>query len=220
MQFLRPISLSVAVAVLTAIVVYIVSYLAYPVSGIDVQGSRMLPKAEVWQAVPDRASLITLNETLLKERLKSNPWVKSVSISRDWKSGIVTVEVEERDPFLSGEIDGRKVAYATDGAEIPSLGGVGLKRVPLDPRRLEEILQVGKTLQDNGVTVDSISGVGAGGIEALVDGRKVLLAGDVGARQAQALPDLMSRHPEVTTFDLRSPERIVIQGRVAGEPSG
>ncbi len=220
MQFLRPISISLAVAVLTAIVVYIVSYLAYPVSGIDVQGSRMLPKAEVWQAVPDRASLITLNETLLKERLKADPWVKSVSISRDWKSGIVTVEVEERRPFLSGEMDGRKVVYAADGNEIPILGATGMKSVPLDPRRLEEILQATKTLENNGVSVDAISGVGAYGIEALVDGQKVLLAGDVDVGQAQALPALMSRNPEVPTFDLRSPQRIIIEGRVSGEPSG
>ena len=180
----------------------------------------MLPKAEVWQAVPDRASLITLNTILLEDRLKSNPWVKSVGVSKDWASGIVTVEVEERDPFLSGEIDGRKVVYAADGTEISSLGGIGLKSLPLDRRRLEEILEAGETLEKSGVAVDSIVGLGAYGVEAVVEGRRVLFAGEVGVRQAQALPELMDRHPEVSRFDLRSPERIVVEDRPAGEPSG
>ena len=220
MQVLRPISISLAVAVLTAIAVYIVSYLLYPVSGIEVEGAKMVPKTEVWQAVPDRASLVTLNATLLKDRLKSNPWIESVGISRNWKSGIVTVEVEERCPFLNGTLDGRKVVYAADGTEIPSLGGIGLERVPLDRKRLEEILEAGQTLEDNGVTVDSVTGVGAYGIEASVDGRKVVLASDVGAGQARALSGLMARRPEAPAFDLRSPERIVIEERSARGSSG
>ncbi len=220
MRFLRPISISLAVAVLTAIAVYIVSYLIYPVSGINVEGARMLPKSEVWQAVPDRASMVTLNVTLLEKRIKSNPWVESVGVSKDWSSGIVTVKVEERRPLVSGELDGSKVVYAADGTRIPSLGGVGLNSVPLDRRRLEEILKAGKTLEDNGVTVDSITGAGAYGIKAVVEGREVVFTGDVGARQAQALPRLMSRYPEVRSFDLRSPERVVVEDRLAGESSG
>ncbi|MDQ4106195.1 MAG: FtsQ-type POTRA domain-containing protein [Actinomycetota bacterium] len=216
MQILRPISISLAVAILTAITVYIVSYLIYPISGIQVEGARMLPKTEVWQAVPDRASLITLNATLLEERLKSNPWVKSARVSRDWSSGIVTVEVEERRPILSGEMEGRKVVYAADGTEIPRLGGGNLESMALDQRRLEEILAVGKTLENNGVVIDSITGVGAHGVEALVEGRQILFAGEVGVRQARALPELMSQHPQAPRFDLRSPERIVIEDRTAG----
>lgn len=220
MQFLRPISISLAVAMLTAITVYIVSYLIYPVSGINVEGARMLPKSEVWQAVPDRASLVTLNVTLLEKRIESNLWVESANASRDWSSGIVTVKVEERRAFVRGELDGRKVVYAADGTQIPSLGGIGLKSMPLDRRRLEEILKAGKILEDNGVAVDSIVGAGASGIEATIEGRKVLFTGDVGAGQAQALPKLMSRHPEVRSFDLRSPERIVVEDRSVGESSG
>lgn len=220
MQILRPISISLAVAVLTAITVYIVSYLIYPVSGIRVEGAEMLPKTDVWQAVPDHASLVTLNETLLEDRLKSNPWVKSASVSRDWTSGIVTVEVEERRPFLSAKMDGRRVVYAADGTEIPRLGGVGLKDLALDRRRLEDILEAGRTLENSGAAIDSIVGVGAYGVEALVEGRTVVFAGEIGARQAEALPEFMERHPAVTRFDLRSPERIVVEDRAAGESSG
>lgn len=220
MQILRPISISLAVAILTAITVYIISYLIYPVSGIEVEGARMLPKTEVWQAVPDRASLITLNAILLEDRLKSNPWVESADVTKDWASGIVTVKVEERRPILSGEIDARRVVYAIDGTEIPRLGGSKLESVALDQGRLEEILAAGKTLENNGVVVDSIVGTGSYGVEALVEGRRVLFAGEIGARQARALPELMDRYPQVPRFDLRSPERIAIEDRMPGEPSG
>ncbi|MGB3681856.1 MAG: FtsQ-type POTRA domain-containing protein [Rubrobacteraceae bacterium] len=220
MQLLRPVCISLSVAALTAIVVYILSYLIYPVSGIEVVGAKMVPKTEVWQAVPDRASLVTLNTTLLKDRIKSNPWVQSVGVSKDWKSGIVTVEVEERSAFLSGTLGGRKVVYAADGTEIPRLGGTGLEQLSLDPKRLEEILEAGKTLEKNGITVDSVTGVGANGIEASVDGRKIILAGEVGASQAQALSGLMSRNPEAPAFDLRSPDRIIIEDRTARGASG
>ena len=220
MQFLRPISVSLAVAMLTAIAVYIGSYLIYPVSGIDIEGARMLPKSEVWQAVPGHTSLVTLNANLLESRLKSNPWVKGVKVNKDWSSGIVTVEVKERRPFVSGELDGRKVVYSAGGTRIPNLGGTGMKSVPLDQKRLEEILRAGRTLKDNGVAVDSIVGVGSYGIEATVDGRKILFAGRIRPAQANALPKLMSSNPRVSSFDLRSPERIVVGGRAGGEASG
>lgn len=220
MQFLRPISISLAVAVLTAIVVYIGSYLIFPVSGIEVEGAHMLPKSEVWQAVPDHTSLVTLNANLLKDRLKSNSWVKSASVNKDWSSGIVTVEVKERRAFVKGEIKGRRVVYAPDGTQVPGLGGIGMKTVPLDQKQLEDILRAGRTLNNNGVTVESIVGAGPAGVQAAVDGKKILFAEEIRPAQAQALPTLMSNNPKVWSFDLRSPERVVIEGRTGGEESG
>lgn len=213
--------ISVAVAILTAITVYIVSYLAYPVTGIKVDQTRMLPRAEVWNAVPDRASLLTLNRTLLERRLRANPWVKDVSVSRDWESGIVTVEVEERLPVLKGEINGRETVFAADGTELPELGGAGLESVELDGNRLEEILKAGKTLVENGVEVESVTGVGPGGVEAVVEGRRVIFSSVVEDGQARALPEVMAENPEAPLFDLRSPERVVVAGSRPGkEPDG
>ncbi len=213
--------ISVAVAVLTAIAVYIVSYLAYPVTGIKVEQARMLPQTEVWNAVPDRASLLTLNSTLLERRLKANPWVEGVAVSRDWRSGIVTVKVEERSPVLRGAVNGRETVFAADGTELPKLGGSGLQVVKLDENRLEEILEAGKTLVRNGVEVESVTGVGPGGVEVLVDGRRVIFSSVVEAGQARALPEVMAENPGAPSFDLRSPERVVVAGgRTAGEPDG
>ena len=208
-QLLRPLSISFAVAALTAITVYIAAYFIYPVTGIKVEGAHMLPETYVWNAVSDRASLMTLNSSLLERKIKSNPWVKGAEVSKDWQSGIVMVEVKEHRPVLKGEIDGRGNVYAADGTELPVLGGAGLPTVNLGERRLESILSSGRTLQKNGVTVESVPGVGPGGVEAIVDGRRVIFSGPVQVEQARMLPKVMAQNPDVAVFDLRSPERVV-----------
>lgn len=210
-RFLRPIGVSLAVAALTAVVVYIVAYLAYPVTGVQVTGEQMLTETRVMDSIPDRASLLTLNSGLLERRLQSNPWVKGAEVSKDWQSGIVTVEVEEREPVLKGEIDGREVVFAADGTELPRLGGSGLPVLELNERRLESVLSSGRTLEDGGVVVESIAGAGPGGVEALVGGRRVIFSGEVRPGQAEALPETMQQNPEASAFDLRSPGRVVVQ---------
>ncbi len=220
-KFLRPICVSLAVAVLTAILVYIVAYLVYPVTGVKVQGARMVPETQVWNSVPDRASLLTLNTTLLERRLGANPWVKGVKVLKDWQSGIVTVEVEERRPFLSGEVDGRKAVFAADGTELPRLGGADLLGIETNEERLESILSSGQTLEKNGVAAESITGLSPGGVEALVDGRRVIFSDEVRAGQAATLPEVMRQNPDAPVFDLRSPERIVVEEvSVVGESEG
>jgi hypothetical protein len=141
-------------------------------------------------------------------------------VTRNWESGIVTVEVEERRAVLDAEVDGRRVILAADGARLPGLGGADLGRVELDEDRLGEILQFARVLEDNGVTLDSVDEVGAGGIEATVEGRRVVFSGGVGGDQARALRDIMDEHPEAGIFDLRSPQRVVVSGAGGGEPEG
>lgn len=209
-QLLRPLCISFAVAALTAITVYIGAYFIYPVTGIKVEGARMLPETYVWNAVSDRASLMTLNPSLLERKVKSNPWVKGVEVSKDWPSGIVMVEVEEHRPVLKGEINGREDVYAADGTELPALGGSDLPVVELGEKRLESILSSGRTLQENGVSVESVLGVGPGGVEAIVDGRRVIFSDSVQVEQALMLPEVMAQNPDVAVFDLRSPERVVV----------
>ncbi|MGB3633575.1 MAG: FtsQ-type POTRA domain-containing protein [Rubrobacteraceae bacterium] len=220
-QFLRPVCVSLAVAILTAIIVYIGAYLFYPVTGIRIEGARMLPETQVWNSVPDRASLLTLNPDLLGRRLESNAWVKGVEVLKNWESGIVTVEVEERRPFLSGEVDGRKAVFAADGTELTRLGGANLPLVETNEKRLESILSSGQVLEKNGATIESIAGTGPGGVEALVNGRRVIFSDVVRDGQAETLSEVMRQNPEAPVFDLRSPERIVVEEvSVAGESEG
>jgi hypothetical protein len=214
----------VAVAALTTVTVFVISYLTLPVAGVQVVGARMFPESEAWNAVPDRASLLILNSAALEREVMSNPWVKGAVVTKDWESGIVRVEVEERHAILDAEVDGRRVILAADGAELPGLGGADLRRVELGEEQLGETLEFARVFESNGVRLDSIDQAGPGGIEATVEGRRVVFSGSISGGQARALEEIMSEHPEAEIFDLRSPERVVVggpsNGGANGEPEG
>lgn len=180
----------------------------------------MFPESEAWNAVPDRASLLTLNTTALERKVESNPWVESAVVTKNWDSGIVMVEVEERRAILDAEVDGRRVILAEDGTRLPGLGGADLGRVELDENRLGEILEFASVLENNEVALDSVNGVGAAGVEATVEGRRVVFSGSVGGQQARALEDIMGEHPDARIFDLRSPGRVVVGGPSNGGTDG
>ncbi len=216
LNLILAIGISAAVATLTALIALIVSYLLYPVAGIEVHGARMLPESVAWEALPGYASLPSLNSSTLEREIEANPWVKGVEVLKDWESGIVTVEVEERKAVLDGDLGGRRVMLAADGTVLPGLGGAALTRIKLDETQLEEILAVGEMLDKNGVVLDSIDAVGPEGIEATVEGYRVLFAGVVGDEQAKALKGLMEEHPDAAYFDLRSPDRVVVGPESSG----
>jgi POTRA domain, FtsQ-type len=172
----------------------------------------MFPESEAWNAVPDHASLLTLNTAALEREVESNPWVESAVVTKDWESGIVTVQVEERRAVLDAEVEGRRVILAADGEELPGLGGASLGRVGLDEDQLEEVLEFARILESNGVRLDSVDRAGPGGIEATVEGRRVIFSGSVGGGQVRALRGIMSDHRGPWIFDLRSPQRVVVGG--------
>jgi hypothetical protein len=212
------------VAVATTLTVLLITYLSFPVTGVRVEGARMYDASEAADAVPDHASLLTLNNELLKDKVESNVWVQGARVNENWKSGIVTVQVEERRPVLHAEVDGREIVLSSDGKELPGLGGVGLDRVELDLDQVGEILEFARTLHENGVGLDSVDGAGAEGIRTTVWGRPVIFSGDVDDGQAMALKSIISHHPDARFFDLRSPDRVVvgapIQGTTNKDPRG
>jgi hypothetical protein len=212
----------VAVAAATTFTVVLVTYLSFPVAGVRVEGALMYPEPQAADAISNHASLLTLNEEMLERRIESNPWVQGAEVNENWKSGIVTVQVEERRPVLDAEVDGREIVVSADGKELPGLGGAGLKRMELDRDQVGEILVFARTLHNSGMSVDSIEGVDAEGIQATVEGRRVIFSGEVGERRARALKHIMPEHPEARVFDLRSPERVVVGAprETRSEPRG
>jgi POTRA domain, FtsQ-type len=202
----------VAAALLTTTRVFVVSYLYLPVTGVQVIGARMFPESEAWNAVPNRASLLTLNAASLESEVESNPWVKGAVVTKNWESGIVTVQVEERRAVLDAEVGRRRVILAADGEELPGLGGASLERVELDEDQLGEVLEFTRILERNGVRLDSVDEAGPGGIEATVEGRRVVFSEGISGEQARALVGIMGDHPEARIFDLRSPQRVVVGG--------
>jgi POTRA domain, FtsQ-type len=210
------------VAAATTLILILISYLSFPVTGIRVEGARMYPESEVGEAIPNHASVFTLNTEALERSLESHPWIQGVEVNENWNSGIVTVQVEERRPVLDAEVDGRRFVLSADGKELPGPGGAGLERVELDRDQVGEILVFARTLHRSGLTLDSVDGAGAGGIETTVEGRQVIFSGNVGERRALALKDIMPDHPDARVFDLRSPERVVVGAphEARSEPEG
>jgi len=184
----------------------------------------MYPESEVVNAVPDNASLLTLNKKLLEKKVESHPWVQGAEVNENWNSGIVTVQVEERRPMLYAEVDGRKIVLSADGEELPGLGGADLTKLELDRDQVGEILDFANTLHRNGVRLDLINGVDAGGIKATVAGRPVVFSRDVTDGQAEELKNIMLQHPDARGFDLRAPDRVVVgapvQSNTKSEPRG
>jgi hypothetical protein len=200
----------------------LITYLNFPVKGVRVEGARMYPESQVANVIPDYASLLTLNRDLLEKKVESHPWVESAGVNENWNSGIVTVQVKERRPMLYAEVDGREIILSADGKELPGLGGSDLERMELDRDQVGEILDFANTLHENGVRLDTIDEVDAGGIRATVAGRPVVFSRDVTDGQAEALKNIMPQHPDAQAFDLRSPDRVVVgaQGDTQSEPRG
>ena len=219
-NLLRAFLLSAAVAALTTATVFVISYLCAPVAGVQVIGARMFPELEAWNAIPNRASLLTLNAATLQEKIESNPWVEGAVVTKNWDSGIVTVEVEERRVVLDAEVEGRRVILAADGTRLSEPGGANLERVELGEDLVGEVVEFARVLESNGVRLDSVDEAGPGGIEATVEGRRVVFSGEVGAGQARALEGVMSQHPDAPIFDLRSPKRVVVGGPSNGGADG
>ena len=219
-NLLRAFLISAAAAALTTATVFVITYLTAPVAGVQVIGARMFPELEAWNAIPNRASLLTLNAATLQKKIESNPWVEGAVVTKNWDSGIVTVQVEERRAVLDAEVDGRRMILAADGTRLPGLGGADLERVELDEDLLGEVVEFARVLDSNGVRLDSIDEAGPGGIEATVEGRRVVFSGDISGGQARVLEGVMAEHPDAEIFDLRSPQRVVVGGSSSAGANG
>jgi hypothetical protein len=170
----------------------------------------MLPESEVKSAVGDRASLLTLNAEALERRVEANPWVYSASVSRNWDSSIVTVQVEERRAVLNAVVEGQNRVYSADGTELPGTGGRRLPELRLDRSQVEEVLRGIGALRAGGLRVHSVDSVDAGGVFVTVGQQQVIFTEEVREEQVAALREIMGSHPGAEYFDLRSSGRVVV----------
>lgn len=220
-------SRTVAFAALGLSALSIALYLLFPVQEVRVEGNEMLPDSAILEDIPERASLPMIGARGLEREVDANPWVKGVSVNKSWGSGMVVVEVEERDAVLNASLaGGERVVLAQDGTKLPGLGGASLSPLEVDPVRLEEIRSGQAVLEENGVEVESVESVGARGVELSVRGPggrvPVLFSGGIGGGQARVLEGLLRERPQARYFDLRTPERVVVGGApdAASQASG
>lgn len=207
---------SISFAALSLSALAIVLYLLFPVQQVRVEGNRMLPDSEITRNIPERTSLPLIRAGSLEANVDSNVWVKGVSVNKDWDSGMVSVQVEERSATLNASLEGGdRVVLAGDGARLPGLGGASLSELKVDEARLEEIRAGQQSLEESGVEVESVDSVGARGVEVSVrrpggPPARALFSGEIGAGQARVLEGLLKERPDARYFDLRAPERVVV----------
>ena len=211
-------SRSVAFLALGLSGLFIALYLLFPVEEVRVEGNQMLPDSAILADIPERTSLPMIGARDMEREVDSNPWVKGVSVNKRWDSGMVVVEVKERDAVLNASLaGGERVVLAEDGTRLPGLGGASLAELEVDRVRLEEIQDGQQALEENGVEVESVESVGAEGIELSVrrpgaSEALALFSGEIGGGQARVLEGLLRERPEARYFDLRTPERVVVGG--------
>lgn len=170
----------------------------------------MLPESEVTSAVGERASLLTLNAGALENRVKSNPWVQSAAVSKDWDSSIVTVQVEERRAVLNALVEGEREIYAVDGNRLPGTGEARLPEISLDRGQVNEVLSGVRAIERSGLSVSLVNSVDAAGVNLTVNQKPVVFSGEVPEEQAAALANIMESSPDAGYFDIRSSERVVV----------
>lgn len=209
-------SRAVAFAALCLSILSIFLYVLFPVEEVRVEGNEMLAKSAILEHIPERASLPMVRARGLEKQVNSNPWVKSVSVNKDWDSGMVVVKVKERDAVMNARLaNGERVVLAEDGSQLPGLGGASLAKIKVDRMRLEEIQDAQAVLEENNVEVKSVESVGAEGVELSLRGPDnsealALYSGEIGSGQAQVLKGLLRERSGNRYFDLRTPDRVVL----------
>lgn len=197
---------------MTAACVFASAYLLFPLNGIQVKGAVMFQRSELSDFDSRGSSLLTLNSSALEKTVLEDPWVSDVSVEKNWSDNVAVVKVEERKPILMAKIDGEEVVFAPDGEELPGEGTVDLDPVEVEWYEVDGILRAVRTMRESGARVGSVEGYGVEGIEATVEGYKVIFSEDVGPEQARALRGVIAANPQASGFDLRSPGRVVVSG--------
>jgi hypothetical protein len=210
------ISRSIAFLTIGVSGVLIALYLLFPLNDIRVEGNEMLLDSALLEDIPERTNLLMIRASDLERGLNSNPWVEGVDVNKDWDSGTVVVKVKERAAALNARLTGgERVVLAEDGTRLPGLGRASLSEIEVGRVRLKEIQEGQRSLERNGVAVESVESVGGEGVELSVkgsegSGSKVMFSGGIGGGQARMLDELLSERSEARYFDLRTAGRVVV----------
>lgn len=198
---------------------------------IRVEGVHRVDRGEI-EAVLGFAKgdlLLDLNIAAARKNIESLAWVKRASISRQLPNGIL-IEVQERQPFALWQferavwlIDRAGVRITPDGLErfsdLPYLVGLGA------PRAAAEIIDLLQAEPDMAKRVEALIRVGDRRWDIEFDtGARLRLpevGADYGPRTAwsrfatiQRDHGLLSR--EVASFDMRFPDRLIMQATPDG----
>jgi cell division protein FtsQ len=131
---------------------------ALALSRVEVVGNQRVSTDEIRQAsgLALGTNLLRLDLGRAAQALAENPWIRSVSLSRNWPSG-VAIALEERRPAAAVDLGGRlyladdrgevfKRASPQDGLDLPLLSGLSRPRFISDRAAVQQQIASSLTL--------------------------------------------------------------------------
>jgi len=104
---------------LVAMIERLANAIGFRITAVAVNGRKQLTQDEVLAigGVSGRSSLLFLDATAVRERLKANPWIADATVLKLYP-GHLQIDLVERTPFALWQRDGRLSVIADDGAVL------------------------------------------------------------------------------------------------------
>ena len=95
------------------------NYLGFRITAVAINGRKQLTQDEVLASggVNGRSSLLFLDATVVRDKLKGNPWIADATVLKLYP-GRLQIDIVERSPFALWQQDGRLSVIADDGAVL------------------------------------------------------------------------------------------------------
>lgn len=95
------------------------NYLGFRITAVAINGRKQLTQDEVLASggVNGRSSLLFLDASVVRDKLKGNPWIGDATVLKLYP-GRLQIDIVERSPFALWQQDGRLSVIADDGAVL------------------------------------------------------------------------------------------------------
>jgi cell division protein FtsQ len=200
---------------------------AFPVRRIIFIGNKHLTADELraFSGIRRNASLLTLSGEKVSEKLLGSPWIKSVSVRKEFPDTL-SVTVSEVVPFALLDLNGHLFIINEKGDLLEELKGNTIPFLPIitgDPSReregFSEALTMAKAMNDKGLSSerDQIEIVLSKPQEltAIIDGMVVKIGAGEHREKLERLleleEDIQRRKITVDYIDLRFANRVVVK---------
>lgn len=226
------ISIAVSLLLVSALVIgayaaFVKIKSAFPVRRVTFIGNKHLTADElrVISGIRRNANLITLSGKKVSEKLLESPWIRSVSVRKEFPDTL-SVTVSEVVPFALLDVNGRLFIINEKGELLEELKGNTIPFLPIitgDPSResegLSEALTLAKAMNDMGLSSerDQIEIVLSKPQEltSVIDGMAVKIgAGEYREKLERLIEleeDIQRRKITVDYIDLRFANRVVVK---------
>jgi cell division protein FtsQ len=194
----------------------------FRITSVTINGRKQMSQDEVLAAggVTGRSSLLFLDASAVRERLKANPWISDATVLKLYP-GALQITIVERRPFALWQENGRLSVIAEDGAVLEPYVTRGFLSLPLvvgkgaETRARDFLALLAQYPQVQGATKAAVFVGGRRWNLRLKDGLDVRLPeNDVDKALAELSrldreDHLFSR--DIVAVDMRLPDRLTVQ---------